>query len=175
MSERVAELTEAERDFVLARALVRYECYGRFANRKGSVIMTFAVFSLVALGTVPRTEVSDRFLQGLGLGWALVSNILLSGIEILHYFRARKLFGAEEERTWTILALCATADPVAAVVALHALADSKSKKREAAREAEALEKWWHTTGQHQVEASDWYQKERSLAAKGETARIPLTE
>ena len=75
--------------------------------------------------------------------------------------------GVKVEDTAADLGLAATGNLLAATSALAALADSNAEKKQAALDADALEKWWDTKGQKAVEASEWYQRERSLAAKAE--------
>ena len=163
VSERVAALPEAERDFVLARALAPR---GEFAQIRRTQITMAVVF----LGPVMLTGLIIMGLPdavfGRGAWWLPLMNLWMWLTVPMLAFAERRRHGPAEDRTFTAYALRATANPAGAR-ALVALSESDPQRKAAEKEANALQSWWITKGQKLTEASEWYQRERSLAAKAE--------
>lgn len=162
VSVRVAELQEAQRDFVLARALATlspealfHQGHLRRLTNLGWLIMTL-VSSAAFIDTKGR---GDGPL--LGVASILMIVFITYGIWLVSRPFQYKDYG------WGILALKVTGDLDFAIDGLHALADTDAQHDDARREANAIAAWWRDTGQKAVEASEWYQRERSLAAKAE--------
>ena len=83
------------------------------------------------------------------------------------YVLGKSCFGDDDDRTRNAMGLRSVGNLPASISALGALANTYAEKKQAALEAGALEKWWNAKGKKAVEASEWYQRERSLAAKAE--------
>ena len=167
VSTRVAALPEAERDFVLARALATLstsESLARAVLATTTILVACAIYLLSLISAPPRAE----WLKGEISIWqvresGLNFHILL--LFVLVWCRVRRSRYALDGSSWNQIALGATNDLGAAQRALIATRDSQLPK--AIREADLLEAWWNTNGQKAVEASEWYRRERGLAAKAE--------
>ncbi|MBX7134899.1 MAG: hypothetical protein K1X67_19710 [Fimbriimonadaceae bacterium] len=163
VSERVAEMPEAERDFVLARALVENGPAGTLRTWSATFMAVMAsLYAIVSAVQITLVESGFRVFP-FGSFFGALGVFAFTGFR---FFAAKSLGACSEER-WEVLALEVTGDLRAATAALLALNDGCSQKKWAVLEAYRLEKWWDSKGQKVVEASEWYRRERSLAAKGD--------
>jgi hypothetical protein len=167
VSERLAGLPEAERDFLMARALWPRSPAGIY---KGRTDRLTGLRCALVLGTSWIIwPYLDRW-ETYGMMLTFLPQILFPVIDHFREGALTKRFGPASDRTSNALALRATGDLPAAVAALSAFAFNSDQRKAASQEAEVLEAWWNKSGQKAVEASEWYQGELSWASK----EVPLT-
>ena len=164
-SKRVAALPEAERDFVLARALVVRGPVGRLHEWTTTYATAYGSLAVIALAV----DLALSFERRSGPRMTIFFVFALTGSAVAPLLRSmwEKKLGIRSEESEQELALRVTNDLSGAQRALLGVADTAAEKKAAALESDKLEKWWNTAGQKIVEASEWYRRERSLAAKVE--------
>ena len=161
VSPRVADLPEAERDFVLARALAVRGEFGQIRRTRTTWVL--ALFGPILLIGTAMMRLPDGVFER-GNGWFSVSQLLMWMIVPILAFAEKRRYGPEDDRTLNAFALRATANP-AGSTALVALASSEAQRKDAEKEANVLQGWWIIKGHKIVEASEWYQRELAKASE----------
>jgi hypothetical protein len=157
ISKQVADLPSAQRDFIIAKALMALKDQARRRAESRSRLKTLVGITII-------TGISRPYFGADRLPLLIVGSMWLAKgpdwLDLLMEGRSVRSFGLSVPPNISIQALTATGDPNAAVAAIAALAGSSEREwKSAVDEENYLLSQWVQNFRAEIEQCEWYRRE----------------